>query len=117
MMRIIVLVFFLISLNQISNAIPISTCTDNSQCITNRNCSFCPQGTGPRCTKPICINGRCGTIEQCSVTLGGKCSTGGGCITNDLCRVCEENMGPPCVESMCIDEKCVLIQPCTIPVN
>jgi hypothetical protein len=116
-MRIIVLVFFLILLNQISNTIFTSR-TDSSQCITTQNCQLCPQGTGPGCTKPICINGRCGAIEPCSLTLDGACpAAGGGCVKNYLCRACEENMGPPCVQSMCMDGQCVRIQPCTIEIN
>jgi hypothetical protein len=99
-----------------SQSLPIITtsCGNNSRCISNTLCKLCEQGKGPECPIPICINGCCGEIRPCSLTLTGVCSEDDGCMTPELCELCNVNEGPACFQGMCLNGNCTLIRPCSI---
>lgn len=112
---------FLVLLLLLSNAGPsvnAASCKRNKQCpVSHTLCAYCIAGKYPSCTMPICISGRCGEIQVCSLNLSGTCKRSSDCIRNYLCEDCKENLGPFCVQAMCINKKCALIEPCSIQLN
>jgi len=112
---------FLVLLLLLSNAGPsvnAASCKRNKQCpVSHKLCAYCIAGKYPSCTMPICISGRCGEIQVCSLELSAPCKRSSDCIRNYLCEDCKVNLGPFCVQAMCIDKKCALIEPCSIQLN
>jgi hypothetical protein len=91
-----------------------SSCGNGLSCVSNTLCELCRQGKGPECPISICIDGCCGVIPLCSLTLGAACSGDGGCPTPDVCVSCTSGHGPTCYQGLCLNGNCTLITPCSI---
>ena len=112
---------FLINFHSIDNTTIL--CTNDKECpVSHRICAECVSikknvTLYPSCTTGICIDGKCGTLNVCSLQLTGTCKVDGDCIRNFLCLGCMVNKAPSCVKARCINRKCALIKPCTITLD
>ncbi len=110
----LVLLVFMINFSSRVNAI---SCTTNKQCKLSQKgtCGNCTGDVYPRCTKGICINGQCGILQPCSITLGESCKTESACPRSFLCKVaCQNNYEPICASAKSLKKKCAPIGPCSI---
>jgi len=116
-MRICLSALLILILLSSSQSLPTitSSCGNGLSCISDTLCELCPQGNGPECPISICIDGCCGVIPFCSLTLGAACSGDGGCLTPDYCKSsCPSGYGPTCPQGLCLNGNCTLIASCSI---
>ena len=110
-----ILLAFVLFSNHFGSGVYAKSCKKDQQCtVTNRICALCIQGRGPACTTSICLDGRCGVIDACSLELSGTCTADGDCITPFFCEACKGNRGPACAQARCFSGQCATIGPCTI---